>query len=140
LIEALFSNIQPDGGTDPRLRRDSRRIERRLAIRKNGRCVLGYSPTILTRWSLIFVGTKMSTPPAEYNRPLDLQTGQRTHQLLLLGHHIRATISWATLRVPWPSAHFLIAIWLSGLPLPENRLWQLRVAATLKILVLKKSF
>ena len=29
LIEALFSNIQPDGGTDPRLRRDFRRIERR---------------------------------------------------------------------------------------------------------------
>ena len=43
LIEALFSNIQPDGGTDPRLRRDSRRIERRLAIRKNGRCVLGFT-------------------------------------------------------------------------------------------------
>ena len=43
LIEALFSNIQPDGGTDPRLRRDSRRIERRLAIRKDGRCVLGFT-------------------------------------------------------------------------------------------------
>ena len=43
LIEALFSNMQPDGGTDPRLRRDSRRIERRLAIRKNGRCVLGFT-------------------------------------------------------------------------------------------------
>ena len=43
LIEALFSNIQPDGGTDPRLRRDSRRIERRLAIRENGRCVLGFT-------------------------------------------------------------------------------------------------
>jgi ArsR family transcriptional regulator, arsenate/arsenite/antimonite-responsive transcriptional repressor len=43
LIEALFSNIQPDGGADPRLRRDSRRIERRLAIRKNGRCVLGFT-------------------------------------------------------------------------------------------------
>ena len=43
LIEALFSNMQPDGGTDPLLRRDSRRIERRLAIRKNGRCVLGFT-------------------------------------------------------------------------------------------------
>jgi ArsR family transcriptional regulator len=43
LIEALFSNMQPDGGTDPLLRRDSRRIERRLAIRKDGRCVLGFT-------------------------------------------------------------------------------------------------
>src|SRR6202790_3162040 len=98
------------------------------------------SPTILTRWSLIFVGTKMSTPPAEYNRSLDLQIDQRTHHLLLLGHHIRATISWATQRVPWPSARFLIAIWLSVLPLPENRLWQLPVAVTPKISVLKKSY
>jgi ArsR family transcriptional regulator, arsenate/arsenite/antimonite-responsive transcriptional repressor len=43
LIEALFSHVQPDGGADPRLRRDSRRIERRLAIRENGRCVLGFT-------------------------------------------------------------------------------------------------
>ena len=43
LIEALFSHIQPDGGADPRLRRDFRRIERRLAIRENGRCVLGFT-------------------------------------------------------------------------------------------------
>jgi ArsR family transcriptional regulator, arsenate/arsenite/antimonite-responsive transcriptional repressor len=43
LIEALFSHIRPDGGADPRLRRDSRRIERRLAIRENGRCVLGFT-------------------------------------------------------------------------------------------------
>ena len=43
LIEALFSHIQPDGDADPRLRRDSRRIERRLAIRENGRCVLGFT-------------------------------------------------------------------------------------------------
>jgi ArsR family transcriptional regulator len=43
LIEALFSNMQPDGGTDPRLCRDFRRIERRLAIRKDGRCVLGFT-------------------------------------------------------------------------------------------------
>ena len=43
LIEVLFSHIQPDGGADPCLRRDSRRIERRLAIRENGRCVLGFT-------------------------------------------------------------------------------------------------
>ena len=43
LIEALFSHIQPDGSADPRLRRDSKRIERRLAIRENGRCVLGFT-------------------------------------------------------------------------------------------------
>jgi ArsR family transcriptional regulator, arsenate/arsenite/antimonite-responsive transcriptional repressor len=43
LIEALFSHIQPDGDADPRLRRDFRRIERRLAIRENGRCVLGFT-------------------------------------------------------------------------------------------------
>jgi hypothetical protein len=47
---------------------------------------------------------------------------------------------WATLRVPWPSARFLIAICLSVLSLPENRLWQLRVAVTPKISALKKSF
>jgi ArsR family transcriptional regulator, arsenate/arsenite/antimonite-responsive transcriptional repressor len=43
LIEALFSHIRPDGGADPRLHRDFRRIERRLAIRENGRCVLGFT-------------------------------------------------------------------------------------------------
>ena len=43
LIEALFSHIQPDGGADPRLCRAFRRIERRLAIRENGRCVLGFT-------------------------------------------------------------------------------------------------
>jgi ArsR family transcriptional regulator len=43
LIDALFSHIQPAGDGDPRLRRDSRRIERRLAIRENGRCVLGFT-------------------------------------------------------------------------------------------------
>ena len=43
LIEVLFSHIQPDGEGDPRLRRDARRIERRLAIRENGRCVLGFT-------------------------------------------------------------------------------------------------
>ena len=35
-------------------------------------------------------------------------------------------MSWATLRVPWPSARFLIAICLSVLLLSEYRLWQLR--------------
>jgi hypothetical protein len=30
-------------GADPRLRRDSERIERRLAIRENGRCILGFT-------------------------------------------------------------------------------------------------
>ena len=43
LIEAIFSHIQPDGSAAPRLRRDSSRIERRLAIRENGRCVLGFT-------------------------------------------------------------------------------------------------
>ena len=43
LIEALFSHIQLDGDADPRLRRDARRIERRLAIRENGRCILGFT-------------------------------------------------------------------------------------------------
>jgi ArsR family transcriptional regulator len=43
LIEAIFFHLQPDSDTDPRLRRDTRRIERRLAIRENGRCVLGFT-------------------------------------------------------------------------------------------------
>jgi ArsR family transcriptional regulator len=43
LIEAIFFHVQPDSDTDPRLRRDTRRIERRLAIRENGRCVLGFT-------------------------------------------------------------------------------------------------
>jgi ArsR family transcriptional regulator, arsenate/arsenite/antimonite-responsive transcriptional repressor len=42
LIEAIFSNVKTDLGKDPRLRRDSKRIARRLAIRENGRCVLGF--------------------------------------------------------------------------------------------------
>ena len=41
LFDALFSHIQPDA--DPRLRRDAARIARRLAIRENGRCVLGFT-------------------------------------------------------------------------------------------------
>jgi ArsR family transcriptional regulator, arsenate/arsenite/antimonite-responsive transcriptional repressor len=40
LVEALFLHFQGDG--DPRLRRDSKRIKRRLALRENGRCVLGF--------------------------------------------------------------------------------------------------
>jgi ArsR family transcriptional regulator len=43
LIEAIFFHIQPNSDTDPRLRRDMRRIERRLAIRENRRCVLGFT-------------------------------------------------------------------------------------------------
>ena len=40
LFDALFSHIQPVA--DARLRRDSERITRRVAIRENGRCVLGF--------------------------------------------------------------------------------------------------
>jgi DNA-binding transcriptional ArsR family regulator len=40
LFDALFSHIQTDA--DPRFRRDSERIGRRVAIRENGRCVLGF--------------------------------------------------------------------------------------------------
>jgi DNA-binding MarR family transcriptional regulator len=36
LIEAIFSHLKPDADADPRLRRDSKRIERRVAIRENG--------------------------------------------------------------------------------------------------------
>lgn len=43
LIEGIFSHIPPDGEDDPRLRLDSERIARRLAIRENGRCVLGFT-------------------------------------------------------------------------------------------------
>jgi ArsR family transcriptional regulator len=40
LFDALFSHIRPVA--DPRLRRDSERIARRVAIREKGRCVLGF--------------------------------------------------------------------------------------------------
>jgi DNA-binding transcriptional ArsR family regulator len=40
LFDALFSHMQP--GADSRLRRDAERIARRLAIREDGRCVLGF--------------------------------------------------------------------------------------------------
>jgi ArsR family transcriptional regulator len=43
LIEAIFSQIQPQSDSDPRLRRDSKRIAERLSIRDNGRCVLGFA-------------------------------------------------------------------------------------------------
>jgi ArsR family transcriptional regulator, arsenate/arsenite/antimonite-responsive transcriptional repressor len=43
LIGGIFSQIPPDGEDDHRLRRDSERIARRLAIRENGRCVLGFA-------------------------------------------------------------------------------------------------
>ncbi|MBV8913603.1 MAG: winged helix-turn-helix transcriptional regulator [Acetobacteraceae bacterium] len=42
-IEAIFGHLQPDTPTDPRLRRDAERIARRLTLRDNGRCVLGFS-------------------------------------------------------------------------------------------------
>jgi ArsR family transcriptional regulator len=41
LIDAIFSHVQPD--SDPRLSRDAKRIMRRLAMRENGRCVLGFT-------------------------------------------------------------------------------------------------
>ena len=40
LFNALFSHVRPD--SDPRLRRDAERTARRLVIRENGRCVLGF--------------------------------------------------------------------------------------------------
>src|SRR5438309_1012750 len=43
LIEAIFERLQPDASTDPRLRRDAERTARRLALRENGRCVLGFT-------------------------------------------------------------------------------------------------
>ena len=41
LIDAIFSHVQPNA--DPRVRRDAERVARRLAIRENGRCVLGFT-------------------------------------------------------------------------------------------------
>jgi ArsR family transcriptional regulator len=40
LFNALFSHIRADA--DLRLRRDAERIARRLALREDGRCVLGF--------------------------------------------------------------------------------------------------
>jgi len=42
-IEAIFGHLQPDARTDPRLRQDGERIAERLALRENGRCVLGFT-------------------------------------------------------------------------------------------------
>jgi hypothetical protein len=42
-IEAIFNHLQPANPTDPRLRRDAERIARRLGLRENGRCVLGFT-------------------------------------------------------------------------------------------------
>ncbi len=41
LIDALFFHLEPDTA-QPRIRRDASRILRRLAIRENGICVLGF--------------------------------------------------------------------------------------------------
>ena len=43
LVETMFSHIRLDIDSNSHLRRDSRRIERRLAIRENGRCVRGFA-------------------------------------------------------------------------------------------------
>jgi ArsR family transcriptional regulator len=42
LMNALFSLTQKDIGRDPGLVRDAGRIDRRLAMRENGRCTLGF--------------------------------------------------------------------------------------------------
>jgi ArsR family transcriptional regulator, arsenate/arsenite/antimonite-responsive transcriptional repressor len=42
LMNALFSLIQKDVGPDPGLVRDAQRIDRRLAMREDGRCILGF--------------------------------------------------------------------------------------------------
>jgi hypothetical protein len=41
-MNAIFSLIEKDIRTDPCLIRDAHRIERRLAIREDGRCTLGF--------------------------------------------------------------------------------------------------
>jgi ArsR family transcriptional regulator, arsenate/arsenite/antimonite-responsive transcriptional repressor len=42
LIEAIFGCLEPNSPSDPRLCRDAKRIARRLILRENGRCVLGF--------------------------------------------------------------------------------------------------
>jgi ArsR family transcriptional regulator len=42
LMNALFSLIQKDVGPDPGLLRDAQRIDRRLAMREDGCCILGF--------------------------------------------------------------------------------------------------
>jgi hypothetical protein len=41
LIDAIFSHTKLDA--DPRLRHDAERIAQRLAMRENGRCILGFT-------------------------------------------------------------------------------------------------
>lgn len=43
VIEAIFSHVSADVGSDLRLRRDSKRIAQRIAMREDGRCVLGFA-------------------------------------------------------------------------------------------------
>lgn len=42
LLDALFTHFQGAMNTDKRLRRDAERVARRLALRVNGCCVLGF--------------------------------------------------------------------------------------------------
>jgi ArsR family transcriptional regulator len=42
LVNGIFSLVGTDIRTDPCLVRDAKRIERRLAIREDGRCTLGF--------------------------------------------------------------------------------------------------
>jgi DNA-binding transcriptional ArsR family regulator len=50
LFDALFSHIRLDA--DHRLRRDAQRVTRRLAMRENGRCVLGFTELERTQTAL----------------------------------------------------------------------------------------
>jgi ArsR family transcriptional regulator len=43
LIETIFSEL-PTVRTDEQLRRDARRLKKRLQMREGGRCVVGFSP------------------------------------------------------------------------------------------------
>lgn len=42
LMDSIFSLFEGDIRSDPRVLRDVRRVERRLAIREDGRCTLGF--------------------------------------------------------------------------------------------------
>ena len=42
LMNALFSLFKKDIGRDPGLVRDAQRIDRRLVMREDGRCILGF--------------------------------------------------------------------------------------------------
>jgi ArsR family transcriptional regulator len=50
LFDALFSHVRQD--TDHRLHRDAQRVMRRLAMRENGRCVLGFTELERTQTAL----------------------------------------------------------------------------------------